>query len=190
MAGSTIVPSSDPAGRDPAGASQASERNEFAGLYQQWYPVVREVARSLLQSDIEADGAAQRIFLRLFKAGTSAWKWRDPEQFFRRAGRNEARSAQRRKSRFQGLTDELLTALRSADSDPEDTAARTEFSEALRRSVAKLPPRCGHIVSLFLFEGLTQAEIARRLGITASAVERQLARGRSRLRQQLDQFRD
>lgn len=45
----------------------------------------------------------------------------------------------------------------------------------LRRAFAKLPPVTREVFRLHRVEGLTYAEIAARLGITAEAVERHVA---------------
>lgn len=76
------------------------------------------------------------------------------------------------------------------DFDPVDPAAGTvETLEAMERDatlaseLSKLPPRQRAAMTLVYDEGLSGAEAARALGMTAKAVERLLARARAFLRE-------
>lgn len=59
-----------------------------------------------------------------------------------------------------------------------DSAADTEMEiQLLTEAVESLPPRCREIFVLCQVEGLAQAEVARRLGISENTVAVQSARG-------------
>jgi len=47
----------------------------------------------------------------------------------------------------------------------------------LRRAISTLPERCRQVVTLRMAYGLSQREIAQRLGITENTVERQMGKG-------------
>jgi RNA polymerase sigma-B factor len=64
--------------------------------------------------------------------------------------------------------------------DPEFDAA--EDRADLRPALAKLPPRERSIVAMRFFEGLTQTQIAERVGLSQMQVSRLLARSLERLR--------
>lgn len=69
---------------------------------------------------------------------------------------------------FDSLTD-------AAHADPEVEAARDEMLALLRELVATaLTPRQREIVDLYFTDGLSQAEIAERLGISQQVVSKQL----------------
>jgi hypothetical protein len=53
-----------------------------------------------------------------------------------------------------------------------------------------LPPRCGLVMALTHLQGLTHSEAAERLGISEKAVEKQVRRGRDRLRKWLEHKED
>src|SRR5438067_840375 len=66
--------------------------------------------------------------------------------------------------------------------DEDPAMADTEHRVALSPLIAKLPPRERTILHFRFFEGLTQSEIAGRLGISQMHVSRLLARSLSQLR--------
>jgi RNA polymerase sigma-B factor len=73
----------------------------------------------------------------------------------------------------------LATSLGEEDESMVDVEHRVSLSPL----IAKLPPRQQKILHLRFFEGLTQSEIASRLGISQMHVSRLLARSLAQLRQ-------
>jgi RNA polymerase sigma-B factor len=61
-----------------------------------------------------------------------------------------------------------------------------EFREAVRPMIAQLPPRERAILIMRFFEGLTQTQIAQRLGVSQMHVSRLLAKTLAQLRDGLD----
>lgn len=59
----------------------------------------------------------------------------------------------------------------------EQQAGRQEQMRMLLRVVNGLPPKCREVFALRMIEGLSQYEIAGRLGISVSTVEKHLSRG-------------
>jgi RNA polymerase sigma-70 factor (ECF subfamily) len=60
---------------------------------------------------------------------------------------------------------------------PEDQATACSELSQIERLVAKLPTRCRRIFEMRKIEGLSQREIATRMGISESIVENEGARG-------------
>jgi RNA polymerase sigma-70 factor (ECF subfamily) len=67
--------------------------------------------------------------------------------------------------------------LRREQAGVEQQASRSQQMQMLLRAVNGLPPKCRDVFVLRMIEGLSQREIAERLGITVSTVEKHLARG-------------
>ncbi len=70
------------------------------------------------------------------------------------------------------VNQELQTERRS----PEQHASKNEDLRALMLVVNKLPPKCRKVLLMRMLEGLSQKEIAARLGIAVSTVEKHLAK--------------
>lgn len=58
-----------------------------------------------------------------------------------------------------------------------ETVIHSEEIDLLRQAIAALPERCRQVVTLRMAYGLSQREIAARLGITENTVERQMGKG-------------
>jgi len=153
----------------------------FEALYRDWWRVVCEAAEEVLGSRMDAEDAAQRVFMRMWRSGG----WREiqqPSPFFRKAGRNEALSMGRRRSeptvRFD---EELSTGLRDRGVGPDERVAQEQFRRLVGERIGQLPPRCGAVCALVFIQGLTHRETADALAITIRAVEKQVERGRDHL---------
>ncbi len=81
-----------------------------------------------------------------------------------------------------GADDEDSSALSSTLGEDDAELAGAENRAALSPLLAKLPARQQKIIHLRFFEGLTQSEIAARLGISQMHVSRLLARSLAQLR--------
>jgi RNA polymerase sigma-B factor len=84
--------------------------------------------------------------------------------------------------------DDLSTGERVGSVD--DELARVEDRAVVREMVASLPARERRIVYLRFFEGLTQAEIADRVGVSQMHVSRLLTRSLEALGHQITQLRE
>ncbi|KAF1022630.1 MAG: putative RNA polymerase sigma factor FecI [Paracidovorax wautersii] len=60
---------------------------------------------------------------------------------------------------------------------PEESTAARQVAQAYLAAIESLPPRCREAFVLHIFEDLPQAEVARRMGISSSMVEKHIVRG-------------
>lgn len=151
---------------------------QFTELYHRWWPVVRLAASEILSGGADAEDAAQQVFLRLWQKDFGASLATRPESYFRAAGRNEALMILRRRRNQVLLTQDVAELLDSCDLAPDERVALQELRQLISGAIVELPPRCREVMSLAVVGGLTNAEIARSVGIGIGAVEKQRARGR------------
>jgi RNA polymerase sigma-70 factor (ECF subfamily) len=79
-----------------------------------------------------------------------------------------------------GVRDLAALSVAEEDRSPADALATTEKIELLAEAIADLPARCREIVVLRKLSGLSQREVAGRLGLSERTVEVQVARGTRR----------
>ncbi|MFB4393264.1 MULTISPECIES: RNA polymerase sigma factor [unclassified Pseudomonas] len=93
----------------------------------------------------------------------------------------------RQKVRQATFSDDAAQAQQvEADNNPQDHAQREQRLEQLRQVLAELSPRRREALMLHRFEGLTQAQIAERMNISISMVEKHIAAALLQCKQRLD----
>lgn len=66
----------------------------------------------------------------------------------------------------------------SAHLEPDALLASAQAVEAYVATIEALPPRCREAFILHVFDGLSHAQVAERMGASVSMVEKHIARGR------------
>lgn len=93
--------------------------------------------------------------------------------------RNLAFDALRRQRvvRFEPVTEDTDSSVFTDTADVFATVSKQQELELLTHAIQTLPDRCRQILTLRTAYGLTQKEIAARLGVSESTVEKQTALG-------------
>ncbi len=74
----------------------------------------------------------------------------------------------------------------SSTGDPEHYMQAIQLADSIERALQELPLNCRRIFVWQKIEGLTQAEIAERLGLSRNMVEKYMIRTLRHLRDRLD----
>lgn len=109
-----------------------------------------------------------------------------PRAYLFTVARNIALQQMRRARivRIETLTEIDAARIESDAPSPERIASGRQELARVRSLIAALPDRCRQIVEMRKIDGLSQKEIARRLGVSEAVVENEASRGlRAVLRQ-------
>lgn len=148
-----------------------------ADLYACWSADIHSYASRLLGSSDAADDVTQEVFLTAWRKGPE----RDPavpvQAWLYRMANNRCIDQLRRRRLISWLS---LSAWREQAGafDPVGEAAAT--SDAIRRTLAALPPRDAALLVLHSAQGLNYREIAAVLNISPTAAAAALSRARDR----------
>ncbi len=144
---------------------------EFDRVFRAYHGLVFRTAYRITGNAADAEDVSQTVFLRVFRRG----------EHLRRAAINSALDVIR--SRQADRTVELpdLPA-EPAHNDPR------ELRQALGRALAQLKPRPAEIFALRFFEGFSNPQIARMLGISQVLVAVIVHRTRQQLRKKLGAY--
>lgn len=116
---------------------------------------------------------------------------RDPIRYMWKIARNLVRDGARKRARDAAFTDSLSVALGSEHlaPDPERILAGRQELRQVLDVISNLPPRCREAFLLHRFQELSYANIARRMGISTSMVEKHIAEAMLRIKRSAEQRR-
>jgi RNA polymerase sigma-70 factor (ECF subfamily) len=160
------------------------DRDAFARFYDLHATLVHTFALRLLRERGEAEEVVQDVFLQV---------WRQAETYRSDRGTPEAwlitmtRSRAIDKLRSRRRRDEMVRLVENPDrlpepAVPEGASGRVEARATLGGALADLPGAQRDVLELAYFDGLTQSEIARRLGEPLGTVKTRMRSGLERLR--------
>jgi RNA polymerase sigma-70 factor (ECF subfamily) len=163
--------------------SARGDRRAFDELVTRYGPVALRIAGRMARDRQSAEDIAQEAMVRV---------WRRASEF-------DARRARFSTWLYRIVVNLCIDSVRTPQpvplpegldpADPAENAAEAmevdERRAALVRAIEGLPSRQRAALALVYHEGLSGAEAAQVLGVSAKAVERLLARARSRLRELL-----
>lgn len=141
-----------------------------------WRNLLRMVRRATRNRD-DAEDLLHTAFVRLSEYGKSA-EIRNPSAFLVRTAVNLAVDEQRHRHVRNELDDSADYLIAISDDQPlqSEALAARERLKRVEAGLAMLSPRTREIFLMHRIDGLKYREIAERLGITVSAVEKQVAK--------------
>ena len=150
---------------DPLLQGLAQGREEaFAALYDRFSSALYRVALTLLRSPADAEDAVQEVFVGLVRAGRGLRHVENLRAYLFAALRRAAARIATVPKRSRSLSPDELVQLAS----PEPVRRDLESELRLERALQALPDEQREVVALKIDGGLTFAEIADVLGISAN----------------------
>lgn len=138
-----------------------------------------------LVNEADAQELAQEAFLRLLRVHRGDLIV-DPPAYLYRVARNLVYEQAARKLPEGSLAQEgELENIEDSHDGPDIVAERRALAERIARAIGELAPRQQAILLLFCQHDLSQREIAERLGLSKSMVQKCLAQGIAHCRKRL-----
>lgn len=177
------------------GRIQRRDEAALSELYDRWADRVYAVAYHMLHDDGEAEDIVERTFTRIWqdasrydpaRASVAAW--------IVVISRSHALSRLRvRRSRER--QDEIQSGYATADGSMMAASAlqeveASEDQEQIDHAVSRLPEEQERVVRMTFFEGLTQTEIAAKLGVPLGTVKTRVRLAFAKLRDSLAEMRE
>lgn len=167
----------------------ATKEREFSSFYETTVTPLRRYLATILGSGHDAQDIAHDAYVRTLGAMQKK-PIAQPKAFLFTAARRLALNyLTRRANRMQPTEAAALEAHTPTVIDAGTEVADRQDRAALEAAILDLPKGCQSVLVLRQFEGLSHKEIAARLGITTSTVEKQLARALRLLRAALKENR-
>ncbi len=175
---------SDPAAAPTPAPSPAPRGRDFASLYRATIAPLRRYLTRLLGNTAEAQDIAHDAYLRLYPtASADPARYDQPEAVLYTTARRLAINRLKRRSisPIDATAAPPASAATTAPGVQHEVMARQEL-RLLEAAIAELPEGCRAVLILRKVELLSHREIAERLGIAISTVEKQHARALRLLR--------
>ena len=152
------------------------------GLWQAFHSRLRQFIRARVSDDDVADDILQNVFIRIHARLHTLRDETKLESWMYQITRN-AIADYYRSLKPTAAWDEALGQF-EPEADDEEDAARL-LAPGLKGMVNLLPPVYAEAIRLTEFEGLTQKQLALRLGLSISGAKSRVQRGRALLKQML-----
>ncbi len=163
-------------------AGAASTCQNMIAAYNDNRPALLRRLRRWLRSDTNAEDVAQDLYLKLDRLGAIA-AVRNPRALLLEAADNLARDYLRVEGRRAELRAQAHALLWEStdEATPERQLIAIDEVRQMLAIIAELPERSREIFVLNRFDDIPQREIARRLGISTTAVEKHMRKVMARL---------
>jgi RNA polymerase sigma factor (sigma-70 family) len=126
----------------------------------------------------DIDDLVQDTFARILRARHSG-PIASPRGLLFAIARNLALDAMRRRQvvSFEPMAEDGSSSVFIDSADVVETVSKQQEFELLTEAIQSLPDRCRQVFTLRAVYGLSQREIARKLGISENTVEKQMSKG-------------
>jgi len=153
------------------------------GFFEHYEELIGTWTRRLRNRE-QAEDLAHDTFVRVLEAASSGVE--QPRAYLHQTARNIAVDGFRREDRRGAMEEAAVDFSQSLTSDPEHFMHAIQLADSIEQALAELPANCRTVFVWQKIEGLTQAEIAERLGLSKNMVERYMIRTLRHLRDRLD----
>ena len=154
-----------------------------SGFFEHYEELVGTWTRRLRNRAL-AEDLAHDTFVRVLESDAAGVQ--QPRAYLHQTARNIAVDGYRREERRGTMEVEAIDPGLSSADDPEHYMHAIQLADCVEEALAELPANCRKVFIWQKLEGLTQAEIAERLGLSKNMVEKYMIRTLRHLRDRLD----
>jgi RNA polymerase sigma-70 factor, ECF subfamily len=189
MENAAVVPILSDSDLSLAERHRHGDPDAFREVYDRFEGVVYNLALRLAGRPEDAEDLAQEVFLRIFRKLGSFRGRSSLKTWVFRVALNCCRSGLRRRWRWAGRrleTEGVLEAVPDPRRGPEERALGRDAGARVAGALARLPVEFREAVVLRDLQGLSYEEIAELMRVRLGTVRSRIARGRERLRAELE----
>lgn len=146
-------------------------------LWDQYSSRLLTFIRSRVSDDADAEDILQEVFIRLHRVLCCSNQWNKPESWIYRVTRNLIIDYYRRRRDWAELPEDLSIEADFPEDDPQ-----AQLALSLRETIEMLPETYRQALILTEYQGLSQKELASRLGLSLSGAKSRIQRARLKLR--------
>jgi len=173
---------------------KAGNKNAFEFLFKTYYPDLKTYANNIVSNDVIAEDLVMDVFVRLWELEKRLdIKTSVAGYLFTSVHNHCINYLTRKHKRFPGLNAETIDKLNlriplSDENEAISSINLSELSERIEKGIENLPDECRKVFSMSRIEGMTNREIADKLGISENTVKVQIYRALKNFRVLLREF--
>lgn len=195
----TFSPDSSPHDAALVGRMAAGDESALGALYDRFGTIVYSLAIAMLREPADAEEVVSDTFAQLWRSAKTFDATRGAVQaWIVTVARSRALDRLRSRKRAAAASSRLESAhsedttrfLSDAAPRPDDVSEAVDLRERVKLSLADLPHPQREVLELAYFHGLSQTEIADRLGEPLGTVKTRARSAMSKLRESLSELRE
>ncbi len=159
---------------------ESTEISPVEAMWERYSRRLLDFIRSRVGDEAEAEDILQEVFIRVHRALCCQAEWNRPDAWIYQIARNLIVDHYRRRRGLAEIPESL-----PAEPDAPEMDAHEELATSLKELVDTLPELYRQALLLSEYQGLSQAEVAQRLGISLSGAKSRVQRARQKLREML-----
>ncbi|AKG21571.1 RNA polymerase sigma factor SigZ [Calothrix sp. 336/3] len=158
----------------------AATTSDVKAIWQEFHQRLRGFILQRVNNPTDTDDILQEVFVRIYQRLTTVRESDRLQSWVFAIARNAIIDYYRKVDRQPELTS--VTALETLAMDEDPEVFNQQMAGCLRPLLEHLPAPYREAVQLAEFEGITQAAIAKELGISLSGMKSRVQRGRQKLK--------
>ena len=174
--------------KDLINAIQSEDRYAFNELYSRYVDDLFTFIFSKLKDIDESKDIVQEIFVYIWSERKNIIEIQSVSSYLYRIAMNKTLNIFRRQQINQNYIDSLVYFLENSTEDLEADQIELQREQELLTALNSLPPKMRTVFELRYFEGLSNEQVAQRLGISAHTVATQMKRALKAIRGKMNLF--
>lgn len=171
-------------------ALKKGDEKTFSSIFRLHYPALLNYAGRLVRDEEDAKDIVQEVFCRLYENRANLNVNTSLKSYLYKSVYNRCLDLIKHRKTVKGFETEKSLHIYLDEiiqlPEAELQLINQETGDAIRQAIKELPERCREIFCLSKLDGLTNKEIAERLGISVKTVENQMTTALKRLQKELE----
>jgi len=160
----------------------------FADIYKKHYHELCIYAIRFLKDEDEAEEIVQEIIFKLWEQREQLESVNSLRSYLYRSVHNRCLNYIKHQLHKNKYSDKAYLEMKKLELESTEDYQNKELEEKVHFAISELPDRCKEVFQMSRFEGKKNKEISEHLGISVKAVEANITRALSSLRESLDKY--
>lgn len=172
----------------PEFKNSAELEQVFAEIYRKYYGDLCMYAMRFISDEDEAEEIVQEIIYKLWEQKEQLHTIQSLKSYLFRSVHNRCLNHIKHQAHKNKYSDRAYVEMKKIELETVEDYQNKELEEKVQHAINELPDRCKEVFKMSRFDGKKNKEISEDLGISVKAVEANITRALSSLRESLDKY--